>query len=91
MNLEQVREQIDAIDDGILHLTKKRFEYSSILAKIKFNEGLQIYDEAREQKILDKVKIKSGEFEKYIIPVFAEILNSSKLIQKDLQNNMKKN
>lgn len=91
MNLVQIREQIDFIDNEILRLIKKRFEYSETLAKVKFNEGLKIYDEVRERKILDKVKINSGEFEKYVLPVFVEILASSKLIQQDLHNDMKKN
>ncbi len=91
MNLVQIREQIDFIDNEILRLIKKRFEYSKTLAKVKFNEGLKIYDEVRERKILDKVKINSGEFEKYVLPVFVEILTSSKLIQQDLHNDMKKN
>lgn len=91
MNLVQIREQIDFIDNEILRLIKKRFEYSKTLAKVKFNEGLKIYDEVRERKILDKIKINSGEFEKYVLPVFVEILTSSKLIQQDLHNDMKKN
>ncbi len=91
MNLEQIRKQIDFIDNEILRLIKKRFEYSETLAKVKFNEGLKIYDEVRERKILDKIKINSGEFEKYVLPIFVEILTSSKLIQQDLHNDMKKN
>ncbi len=91
MNLEQIRKQIDFIDNEILRLIKKRFEYSETLVKVKFNEGLKIYDEVRERKILDKIKINSGEFEKYVLPVFVEILTSSKLIQQDLHNDMKKN
>lgn len=91
MNLEQIREQIDFIDNEVLRLIKKRFEYSETLAKVKFNEGLKIYDEVRERKILDKIKINSGEFEKYVLPIFVEILTSSKLIQQDLHNDMKKN
>lgn len=91
MNLVQIREQIDFIDNEILRLIKKRFEYSETLAKVKFNEGLKIYDEVRERRILDKIKINSGEFEKYVLPVFVEILTSSKLIQQDLHNDMKKN
>lgn len=91
MNLEQIREQIDFIDNEVLRLIKKRFEYSETLAKVKFNEGLKIYDEVRERKILDKIKINSGEFEKYVLPIFVEILTSSKLIQQDLHNDMKEN
>lgn len=91
MNLKQIRKHIDAIDDEILHLIKKRLKYSQALAKVKFNEKLQIYDEAREQEILDKIKINSGEIGKYVLLIFLEILNLSKLIQQDLQNNMKKN
>lgn len=90
MNLAEIRHQIDVFDDEILTLILKRLEYSGIIAKIKLDNGLPVYDESREQAILSKVKLASGKSYKYVLPVFLEILSSSKLIQQEAQNNRKK-
>ena len=39
MNLEQIRKQIDKIDDEILNLILKRMECSRLIAEIKFDEN----------------------------------------------------
>ncbi len=89
MNLAEIRRQIDAIDDELLTLILKRLECSGIIAKIKLDNGLPIYDESREQAILSKVKLDSGKSYKYVLPVFLEILNTSKLIQQEVRNSAK--
>lgn len=86
MNLAEIRRQIDVIDDEILTLILKRLEYSGIIAKIKLDNGLPIYDEAREQAILSRVKLASGKSYKFVLPIFLEILNTSKLIQQEARN-----
>lgn len=85
MNLEQIRVQIDKIDDEILHLILKRMECSRLIAKIKVDENMPIYDAMREQKILENIRLKSADNCKYILPIFLEILNSSKALQKDIR------
>lgn len=89
MNLAEIRRQIDVIDDEILTLILKRLEYSGIIAKIKLDNGLPIYDESREQAILSRVKLASGKSYKYVLPIFREILSSSKLIQQEVRNSAK--
>lgn len=89
MNLAETRRQIDVIDDELLTLILKRLEYSGIIAKIKLDNGLPIYDESREQAILSRAKLASGKSYKYVLPVFREILSSSKLIQQEARNSAK--
>lgn len=91
MSLEQIRLQIDKIDDEILNLVLNRLECSRIIAKIKSEKNIPIYDELREQEIFEAVKIKSADNYKYILPIFLEILNSSKAFQKDIIKNAKQN
>ncbi len=86
MNLEQIRIHIDKIDDEILNLILKRIDYSKLVAKIKLKENIPIYDEKREQKILKRLQVLSANDFKYILPIFSEILNSSKYIQKEILN-----
>lgn len=89
MNLAEIRRQIDVLDDEILTLILKRLEYLGIIAKIKLGNGLPIYDESRERAILSRVKLASGKSYKYVLPVFLEILNASKLIQQEVRNSAK--
>lgn len=89
MNLVEIRRQIDVLDDEILTLILKRLEYLGIIAKIKLGNGLPIYDESRERAILSRVKLASGKGYKYVLPIFLEILNTSKLIQQEAQNSAK--
>lgn len=89
MRLEEIRRQIDALDDELLILILKRLEYSGIIAKIKLDNGLPIYDESREHAILSRVKLDSGKSYKFVLPIFLEILNASKLIQKEARNSAK--
>ena len=89
MNLNQIRSQIDKIDDEILSLILKRIEYSKIIAKIKFTKKISIYDENREFEIFKKIKLKSKDKYNYVFKIFIEILNSSKKIQKDIIQKLK--
>ncbi len=91
MSLEQLRVQIDKIDDEILNLILKRMECSRLIAEIKFDENIPIYDEMREQEILEGVRVKSADNYKYVSTIFLEILNSSKALQKDIIKNAKQN
>lgn len=89
MNLAEIRRQIDVLDDEILTLILKRLEYLGIIAKIKLGNGLPIYDESRERAILSRVELVSGKSYKYVLPIFLEILNTSKLIQQEVRNSAK--
>lgn len=89
MNLDEIRRQIDALDDELLTLILRRLEYSGIIAKIKLENGLPIYDGPREQAIFSRVKLASGKSYKYVLPIFLEILSSSKLIQQKARNSAK--
>lgn len=87
MTLSQIRNQIDSIDNDILNLILKRMHYSESIAEIKFNNNISILDEKREKDILNNIKVKIPDKYTYILPIFKEILNSSKKIQKDVISN----
>ncbi len=50
MNLEKLREQIDAINRELVELFGKRLELAKEIARIKKREKLPILDEARERR-----------------------------------------
>lgn len=87
MTLSQIRKQIDTIDNDILNLILKRMHYSENIAEIKFNNNISILDKKREQDILNNIKLNVPDKYKYIIPIFEEILKSSKKIQEDIISN----
>lgn len=83
MTLPEIRKQIDIIDDEILSLILKRMQYSKCIAEIKFTDNLPVLDKARENDILNNIKMKSSDKYKYVLPIFKEILNISKNIQNE--------
>ncbi len=81
MNLENIRVQIDQIDEKIVPLLKERMNLSLEVAEQKRKEGLPIYHPERELAILDKVSNSGGEFGSYISAVYREIMGVSKEAQ----------
>ncbi len=57
MKLDELRFEIDQIDDQIMELFKKRMTVSYQIGKQKQIEGLPIFDQKREKTILEKRKI----------------------------------
>lgn len=61
MSIENLRDQIDKIDDEILNLFLKRLSLCVKIGEEKKFLGLAVKDLKREEKILEKVKIAAGE------------------------------
>ena len=54
-NLEQLRKEIDVIDDAILDAFNKRMKLSAEIAKYKKNNNIPVLDEGREKEKLDRI------------------------------------
>lgn len=80
--LDQCRNEIDAIDKQLKALLDKRMNVAKRVAHYKMENNMEIYHPQREQAILDKV-------EPHYRDIFAEIMNTSKKIQQNLINNRK--
>ena len=71
--MEELRKEIDLIDDEMLKLFIKRLEIVKEIALIKKEKGLEIHNQAREQEILSRLTSKvddkylSGLYPKFII------------------------
>ncbi len=82
MNLEQLREQIDTIDNNILSAFEKRMDLCRQVALYKIENNLPVFHPGREQVIIDKVREKSPEHLKDASAVlFTEIMDISKSLQ----------
>jgi len=60
MDLKDIREQIDRIDDELVHLFVKRMNMAAQVADYKKEHHLPIYVPAREREVLQKVAEKAG-------------------------------
>lgn len=88
MNLADARTKIDAIDSQIIEKLIERDQIIQKIAKIKAKEGVNVIDETREQKVIEKLTLKSqGIFSKTFIAalysvIFAYFRNKQKKILK---------
>jgi chorismate synthase len=84
--LQGCREQMDEVNAQMLRLFEQRMELSAQFAEIKKEQGLPVYDAAREQEILDKVcEGLPKELQGYGKDLFTKILELSKDYQKQLR------
>ena len=81
MRLDDLRKEIDAIDEDLVPLLKSRMNCSLQVAKTKKEEGLPIYHPGREQAILERVSQEGGEFGSYIASIYREIMGVSREAQ----------
>lgn len=59
MKLDELRKNIDKIDDEMLKLFEKRMEITHRVALYKIKNGLNIFQSERENAIIDKVRSKA--------------------------------
>lgn len=53
--LDQIRQQIDAVDKQLLKLLNERAQFVLDLGRVKFAEGLKLFDPERERFIFEHV------------------------------------
>ena len=84
--LQDVRTQIDSIDDTILKLLKERLHNARLIGKLKEKSNRAKWDPLRERQILDRlVADNNGEFpEQSLISIFHEIITTCRLSQKQV-------
>ncbi len=72
MTLENIRKEIDALDEQILALLDQRMFLVEKVIAAKAQENLQVLDAAREKFILEKIekKIKNHQYAAYIQSIY---------------------
>ena len=83
MDLTDLRRQIDVIDSQIVELYEKRMEISSQVVEYKIETGKKVFDKAREEEKLRKVKaLTHNEFNSHGIgELFEQIMSMSRKLQ----------
>lgn len=87
MNLDDIRNQIDSIDIGLLDLLSRRAELVHQVGLIKKRDGLQIYAPEREEALLRKlVDMNRGRMpERSIRAIYREIMSTALALEDDLK------
>lgn len=60
-DLNKLRAELDAIDDELVEMFKRRFTAVDRIAHAKRNAQLQIFDPKREQEILERIATHAGD------------------------------
>jgi len=88
MSIEEYRKEIDRIDGEISALFEKRMEIAQKIALYKKENSLPVFDEKREQQVLNEVSYRvSPEISGYLKNVYSAVLNVSKEYQKKILEN----
>jgi chorismate mutase len=93
LNMEKIREQIDVIDDHIIHLLLKRFHLSRKIGILKNKSGTSIIDRRRERQIFDRLfkRIKGSVLDRKLIQgIWKYIIRKSYQIQGQSPDGKKK-
>lgn len=81
--MENLRKLIDNCDNKIIEILKERMEISKKIGDYKKQNNLPIYNQKREQEIMDNLKTQSSKLltEETIENIYKEIFTASKKIQ----------
>ena len=87
MELQELRQQIDGIDEQLVALFKERMQVAANVAEYKRQNDMRVLDASRERALLKKIADLSGEeFEDYTRTLYSTILELSRSYQhKQLQ------
>lgn len=81
--IEELRLEIDAIDDAILELLKSRFDLAGKIGQIKNQNKQEILDPQREEEILMRLSRKGILKREQIALVYQAIFALTKQIQEE--------
>ncbi|MDD5952169.1 MAG: prephenate dehydratase domain-containing protein [Oscillospiraceae bacterium] len=81
MLLSEIRKQIDAIDSQLLPLFVERMRCAEQVARNKMEQNLPIFNEQRENQILDKVGSNAGDFDTEAKMLYTVMMSLSRMRQ----------
>ncbi len=82
--IQQLRKQVDEIDEQILNALNERAKICRAIGKVKKKQGMQVRDTSRENQLYEHVKQKAVEFNLdplQIEAVYREIVNMCSAVQ----------
>jgi chorismate mutase / prephenate dehydratase len=87
MSLDDLRKQIDAIDEELVAILNRRAEIVVQIGRLKSAEGTPIYAPDREKAVLDKIrKANKGPLpDKTLVAIYRELMSGSFALEKPLR------
>jgi len=87
VNLDDIRHQIDSIDQELLVLLNRRSDFVHEVGIVKKRDGLQIYAPEREESLLQRlISSNHGRLpEKSVRAIFREIMSAALALEDDLK------
>ncbi|WP_142414959.1 chorismate mutase [Hathewaya massiliensis] len=82
-NINNIRREIDLIDEELVKLFEKRLELALKVSEYKKEKSLPIFDSNRETEVINKAKsrLNNPQFEIYLEEFFTDIMEISKKLQ----------
>jgi len=84
MELNEIRNQIDSVDDQILKLFMERMDLSEEVAAYKNAHSLPILNKTREREVLARVTESAGDRERYAYHLFSTLFELARSRQAEL-------
>lgn len=83
--LEEYRDKIDEIDEGLVKLLNRRAEIVMKIKKLKEKQDVPLYDAKREEDLINNiVRYNKGPlYNDNIIQIFESILRNVQILEKD--------
>ena len=83
MTLEEIRQEIDQVDDALVALLEQRMNLVGQVVAFKQSNGKAVADPKREERIFARVaiKIENKDYQETILATFADILKHSRAFQ----------
>lgn len=80
-DLKEIRKEIDRIDNQIIPLLEQRFHCSVDVAEYKRANNLPILNAERENRIIEGIKEREGDFSNEIAMLYSTLMEISRLVQ----------
>lgn len=86
MNIDELRKEIDTIDNQLTSLLERRMNVSTQIGEYKKERGLKVYDAVREREVIAKnlSRLHDTALSPYIENIYTAIMSESKKKQSDL-------
>ncbi len=78
MEMQQLRDEINRVDEALLPLFLQRMRLAEQIAQVKKAQGLSIYNAQREREILSRVTRESGDMDDYARLFFSNLFELSR-------------
>ena len=87
MDLDQIRKDIDQIDQKLVSLLEKRMVCVSQIVEYKEQQGLPVLDQGREREVLEKVGslVMDEQYRSTIQSQFQDIMKRSRTYQEEVR------